>query len=185
LLTVRATGATLLGQIFAENAMPTTIREMRPKDARAFLEVHHAAAHGIAGQDYPSAVIEAWAPLPITDRHVERVLSNPDHEYRVIAEINGLIAGIGALVLKNAELCACYVAPNASRKGVGSLIMREIERAARQHGVKTLDLDATITAESFYESLGYSVRERGEHVLQGGQLMACVKMYKVLVSRES
>jgi hypothetical protein len=36
---VRAIGATLLGQIFAESAMPITIREMRPEDARAFLEV--------------------------------------------------------------------------------------------------------------------------------------------------
>jgi putative acetyltransferase len=159
--------------------MSIIIREMRPEDSRAFLEVHHAAARGIAGQDYPPAVIEAWAPMPITDKHVEGVLLNPDGEYRVVAKINGLVVGIGALVLKNAELRACYVAPSASRQGVGSLIVQKIEHVAREHGLKTLDLDATVTAEAFYAAHGYGVRERGEHVLRG-QRMACVKMHKVI-----
>jgi putative acetyltransferase len=39
------------------------IREMRSEDARAFLDVHHAAVRGIAAKDYPLAVIEAWAPM--------------------------------------------------------------------------------------------------------------------------
>ena len=159
--------------------MSVTIREMLPKDAKTFLEVHHAAARGIAGKDYPSAVIEAWAPMPITDKHVEGVLSNPDKEYRMVAEINGRVVGIGAVVLANAELRACYVAPDASRQGVGSLLVQEIERVSRAHGLKMLDLDATVTAERFDISLGYCVRERGEHVLRG-QCMACVKMHKVL-----
>ena len=152
---------------------------MLPKDAKAFLEVHHAAARGIAGKDYSSAVIEAWAPMPITDKHVAGVLSNPDKEYRMVAEINGRVVGIGAVVLANAELRACYVAPEASRQGVGSLLVQEIEHVSRAHGLKMLDLDATVTAEPFYIALGYSVRERSEHVLRG-QRMACVKMHKVL-----
>lgn len=159
--------------------MSVIIREMRPEDARAFLEVHHAAARGIAGKDYPSAVIDAWAPMPITDKHVEGVLLNPDGEYRVIAEIDGLVVGIGAVVLDSAELRACYVAPIASRRGIGSLLVQEIERVSRAHGLRTLDLDATVTAEPFYAAHGYRVRERGEHVVRG-QRMACVKMHKVL-----
>ncbi len=153
---------------------------MRPEDARTFLEVHHAAVHGIARKDYSSSVIEAWAPLPITEKHVEKFLTNPDCEYRLVAEIDGIVVGIGALVVKTAELRACYVAPNASRKGVGSLLVKEIEHTARERGLATLELDATVTAEAFYAALGYSVREYGEHVLRG-QRMACVKMYKKLV----
>ena len=163
--------------------MSVVIREMRREDAKVFLEVHHAAARGIAGKDYPLAVIEAWAPLPITDRYIERVISNPDDEYRLIAERDALIVGIGSLVPKMAELRACYVAPNSSRRGVGSLLVREIELIAQKHGLKTLSLDATITAEPFYAALGYSVWERGEHVLADGQRMACVRMRKSLAPR--
>jgi putative acetyltransferase len=68
---------------------------MRPEDARAFLEVHHAAVHEIAARDYPSTVIEAWAPLPLTEDAIKPVRLNPDGEYRLIAEIDVRIVGIG------------------------------------------------------------------------------------------
>jgi len=46
---------------------------MRSGEARRFLEIHHDAVRGIAAKDYPAAVIDAWAPLPITDQAVERL----------------------------------------------------------------------------------------------------------------
>jgi putative acetyltransferase len=81
---------------------------MRSEDARAFLEVHHKAVRELAADSYPSDVIEAWAPLPITERHVQFVCSNADQEFRLIAELNGEIVGIGCLVPQNHELRACY-----------------------------------------------------------------------------
>src|SRR5277367_1160066 len=95
------------------------IREIRPEDARAFLEVHHAAVRGLASKDYSSEVIEAWAPMPISPQHVEGVQSNLEGEYRLVAEIDRL-AGISCIVAQKNELRACYVAPSASRRGVGS-----------------------------------------------------------------
>jgi putative acetyltransferase len=157
-----------------------TVRPMRTDDARAFLEVHHAAVRGIAAADYPPPVIEAWAPLPITDRTVDGFLANPDQEIRLVAEIDGAIVGVGALVPGKTELRACYVAPGAARRCVGSALVREIERIARQQGLAFLELDSSVTAEPFYAALAYEARERGEHVLGSGQPMACVKMRKDL-----
>lgn len=156
------------------------IREMRPKDAQAFLEVHHAAVRGIAVKDYPLAVIEAWAPMPVTEDAIEWVRANPDKEFRLIAEIAGRVVGIGAAVFESVELRACYVAPDAGRKGVGSALVKKIEHAAREQGAPRLELDSSLTAESFYRTIGYEVVERGEHVLGNGQRMACVKMRKEL-----
>jgi GNAT superfamily N-acetyltransferase len=101
-----------------------TIREMRSEDAHAFLEVHHAAVRSLANKDYTSEVIEAWAPMPITAQHVEVVRKNLEGEYRLLAEIDGLLVGIGCMVAEKSELRACYVTPLASRKGVGSAILR-------------------------------------------------------------
>jgi GNAT superfamily N-acetyltransferase len=159
---------------------PVVVREMRPEDARAFLEVHHAAVRGIAAKDYPPAVIEAWAPMPVTKDAIGLVRANSDREFRLIAEIGGRVVGIGAAVFENLELRACYVAPAASRKGVGSALVKEIERAAREQRVPRLDLDSSVTAECFYRTVGYEVVERGEHFLGNGQRMACVKMRKEL-----
>ncbi len=158
------------------------IREMRPEDARAFLEVHHAAVRGLANKDYSSEAIEAWAPIPITTQHVEAVQSNPDGEYRLVAEIDGRLVGIGCIVAEKNELRACYVAPSASRRGVGSALLREIELAAREQGSTYLEAESSVTAEPFYRSNGYLARERSEHVLRNGQRMACIKMRKIFAS---
>jgi putative acetyltransferase len=169
------------------SAMPNRllIREMRPEDARAFLEVHHAAVRGLANKDYSSEVIEAWAPMPITTQHVEAVQTNPDSEYRLVAEIDGWLVGIGCIVAEKNEMRACYVTPSASRRGVGSALLREIERAAREQRSAYLEAESSLTAEPFYSSNGYQVRERAEHVLHNGQRMACIKMRKAIVLQNS
>ena len=160
--------------------MSLTVREMRAADARAFLEVHHAAVRGIAAKDYPPDVIEAWAPLPLTRRLIAGVRANRDGEYRLIAEIDGLVVGIAALVAGNNELRACYVAPQACRKGVGSALMREIERAAREQGAAFLETDSSLTAAPFYAGRGYQILGYGEHILPNGRRMSCAKMRKDL-----
>jgi putative acetyltransferase len=157
------------------------VREMLSTDARAFLEVHHAAVRGTAVADYPIAVIEAWAPIPVTGEAADGVCANRDNEYRLIAEVDGQVVGIGALVFESSELRACYVAPGAGRRGVGSALVHEIERAARERGLSMLELDSSITAEGFYRKQGYEARERTEHILGNGQRMACVKMRKSLL----
>jgi putative acetyltransferase len=135
---------------------------------------------GIAAKDYALDVIEAWAPLPLTSRLIAGVRTNPDSEYRLIAEIDGRIVGIAALVAGNNELRACYVAPEASGKGVGSALIREIERAALKQGVAFLEADSSLTAAPFYAGRGYQILGYGEHVLPNGQIMTCVKMRKDL-----
>jgi putative acetyltransferase len=153
------------------------IREIRPEDARAFLEVHHAAVRGLASKDYSSEVIEAWAPMPISPQHVEGVQSNLEGEYRLVAEIDGRLVGISCIVAQKNELRACYVTPSA--------LLREIERAAREQGMTYLEAESSLTAERFYSSSGYLIRERGEHVLWNGQRMASIKMRKTIALQNS
>lgn len=156
------------------------VRMMRDDDARAFLEIHHAAIRAFAVDDYPPEVIEDWAPLPIRDETVAAVIRNPSGETRLIAELNGKIVGLGALMTERSELVACYVAPGAERSGVGTAIVRKLEEIARSAGCSGLVLNASLTAEPFYAALGYRKRERSEHRLRSGAAMACVVMEKEL-----
>ena len=146
---------------------------------RAYIDIHHRSVRGLASGHYGAAVIDAWArPLSADDlRDLER---NDDGEIRLIAELDGAAVGMGALVVADSELRACYVVPEAARMGVGSAIVREIERIAKAEGLTGLTLQASVNAEPFYSALGYQVVERGEHVLRGGQRMAAVKMTKRL-----
>lgn len=107
-----------------------SVRPMRSEEARRFLEIHHESVRGLAAKDYPPTVIDRWAALPITDDAIARFLSNPDDEIRLMAEIAGQPAGVGALVLSNSELRSCYVLPNAARRGIGTALVMEIEKIA-------------------------------------------------------
>jgi putative acetyltransferase len=153
---------------------------MRTDDALAFLKVHHAAVRGLAVKDYAAHVIDDWAPIPIRKADVQRFLENLDSEIRLVAERDGAIVGVGALVLGSCELRACYVDPAAIRQGVGSAIVSRIECIARDHGLAHLNLDSSVTAEPFYSALGYIVRERDEHIRASGVRMPCVRMHKAL-----
>ncbi|HEX4742159.1 MAG TPA: GNAT family N-acetyltransferase [Caulobacteraceae bacterium] len=138
-----------------------------------------AAIRGIAVADYPAEVIEAWARL-VTEDDVERVLANRDGAVRLVAEIEGKIVGLGAIVPGNCELRACYVAPGAARQGVGTAIVRALEQIACEHRLAFLELDSSLTAEPFYRSLGYVSQGRIAHRLASGQQMASIKMRKEL-----
>jgi putative acetyltransferase len=103
-----------------------------------------------------------------------------DSEIRLVASLDDAPGGIGALVLREWELRACYVSPGTARKGVGSALVREIERIATEHGLTHLRLSSSLTAEPFYAALGYQTVARRDHVLRTGVRMAAVQMQKAL-----
>lgn len=159
--------------------MSLAVRAMEPADARSFLEIQAAAVRGLAAKDYPRSVIEAWA-ASTTDQMMKRFLANSDQEIRLIAEIDGHGVGIGAIVVAACELRACYVAPHAARRGVGTAVVAEIERIAREQRLDHLHLEASINAEPFYAALGYRVESRHDFFLRSGLPMAAVQMRKPL-----
>lgn len=152
---------------------------MRPDEGRTYLEIQNRAVRGLATGHYAPDVIEGWIFAP-TDDNLRDLMVNADDEIRLIAEVDGTPAGMGALVVAGAELRACYVDPGAARRGCGSAIVREIERLAREYGLTRLQLAASLNAEPFYISLGYHVRERSEVMLPNGQRMPAVWMWKDL-----
>jgi putative acetyltransferase len=152
---------------------------MQPGEERVFLEIHGRSVRGLASQAYPQAVIDAWAP-GTSDAHIRNFQSNVDQEIRLLAEMDGEPVGLGALVLANNELRACYVVPEAARKGVGTALVVEMERIARERGLEELELTASVNAEPFYAALGYQAAERTQHHLRFGIPMDAVKMTKQL-----
>jgi putative acetyltransferase len=159
--------------------MAITVRPMHLDEGLAYLEIVNSAIRGLAAGHYAEDIIEGWI-VPPTEENLRDILLNPDGEIRLIAELDGAIAGIGALVLSGSELRACYVAPEAARRGCGSALVHEIERIARDHRLTRLQLAASLNAEPFYAAHGYRVRERCVVVLRNGHRMPAVRMWKDL-----
>lgn len=159
--------------------MPITVRRLRRDEGRVYLEIVNSAIVGLAVSHYPPAAIEGWV-VPINNETLTDLARNDDHEIRLIAELDGTPVAIGALILEQSELRACYVSPKAARRGWGSALVREIERLARENGLTRLELAGSLNAESFYAACGYQVRERSEVILRNGHRMAAVWMEKDL-----
>jgi putative acetyltransferase len=156
------------------------IRPAKSADARGILESHYSAVHVTAEKDYPLVVRWAWA-APVTPERIDQYSRNAlPNETTVVADVDGRIAGFGVIIESNNELRAVYVSAEFANQGIGSSILRALERLAKQKGCRELHMDSSLTAAPFYLHHGYDELERAEHTLSSGAKMACVRMRKVL-----
>jgi len=167
--------------------MDTNVRLAKalPEDAEAILMVHRAAIRGTAAAFYEPAIIEAWAPLPLRSDHIDALAQRIEsgEEEAIVARDRRTIIGFGSFVPSSRELRAVYVLPGHGRRGIGGAILDALEIRARKYGLAELVMDATLNAEVFYQRHGFTVERNGEHILRGGQRMACIRMRKRLAPR--
>ena len=157
--------------------MDLILRALRPGEEREYLGIVNSAIRGLATKHYPAEAIAGWL-VPETKDTIRDLTLNSDNEIRLVAELDGVPVGIGALVVQNAELRACYVRPEAARRGCGRALVAEIERIAAEQDLTRLQVASSLNAEAFYAALGYGVRERSEVVLRNGHRLAAVWMEK-------
>jgi len=97
----------------------------------------------------------------------EAVLAAPDHDL-IVAEVDGAVVGYAHLMVYPdlthgalaGELLGLIVRRDIRRQGIGSALMREIVRLARERGVAELHICTepdNEVAKRFYESAGAKV----------------------------
>jgi putative acetyltransferase len=154
------------------------VRFAKEKDAKGILKSQFSAIHGTASKDYPLEVLSDWA-APVTQERIQvYVVQSLPRETTLVAEIDGEIAGFGAIVESANELRAVYVSSKFGGLGVGTKLLSELEKIAKEKGCAELQLISSLTAEPFYKHHGYKETGRGQHTLRSGRKMACVKMRK-------
>jgi putative acetyltransferase len=156
------------------------VRFAKSEDARGILEAHYSAVHETAAKDYPLEIRRRWS-TPVTLKRIDEYLRNAlPNETTVVADVDGKIAGFGVIIESNNELRAVYVAAEFGNQGVGSALLRELERLAKERGCRELHMDSSLTAAPFYLHHGYEELGRADHTLSSGHTMAGVRMRKVL-----
>jgi putative acetyltransferase len=153
-----------------------TVRRAGEEDCEGIWRVHTRAIRGIANSYYTPEEIESWASPRQPEHYVEPVRNKEFY----VAEEDGDVIGFGALDHKQKEIEAVYVSPEAARRGVGKAILRRLEERARELGIESLKMDASLNAVPFYKSAGYESQKETTHRLASGVEIGCVLMTKEL-----
>ena len=129
----------------------TRIREYQDADRSQVTDLWHQIFPGSTGHNDPEAAID-------------RKTAHSDGLFFVAVDNDVVIGTImGGYDGHRGWIYSVAVSPNAQRRGIGTALMKHVERALADRGCPKVNLQVRADNEAvvaFYESLGYLVEER-------------------------
>lgn len=80
-----------------------------------------------------------------------------------------------------AKVRAFFVHPAWARRGIGTLILEECERAAKAHGFTQLELMATLPGEKLYRTYGFAASASIQHDMGKDGMITFIPMKKAIL----
>lgn len=156
--------------------MSFIIRRAIHSDAEGIIQVHVRSIREICGKDYTPAQIEAWAGRKFKPELWAQAI---DRDYIWVVDDESKVIGFGHLAVMDENSCevlGLYFVPPAIGHGLGKEMFREFKKIGVQNNLKTMRLHSTITAKSFYESLGFLQSGSDTTVDMRGVAIPCYPM---------
>ncbi len=125
-------------------------------------------------EGYPREAIEFFK-----DYHSkEHILNDAATGYTVVAECDSEVLGTGTL--SGINIRRVFVSPPHQHRGIGKLLVQELERKASFEKLATIDLEASLVSRQFWESLGFVVQREDYIPVRNSQKLCYYKMVKTL-----
>lgn len=129
------------------------IRTYRKRDIAKISRLYYDTIHRVNCLDYTHEQIEAWAPsVPSDDFWQERF----NRYFVYVAEHDAQIVGFTELGTTGHIDCF-FVHHEWQRRGVGTLLMKRVERTAAVKRIPRLFAEVSVTARPFFLGLGFCV----------------------------
>jgi putative acetyltransferase len=151
------------------------MRPFLPADVPVLAEIFRASVADLTGDDYTEAQQVAWAASLDDDVAFAKRLGQ---QLTLIATLEGSPVGFASLVGED-KIDLLYVHPAAAGQGVGAMLVDALEKIAGNRGTAKLTVDASDTAERFFQKRGYVAQQRNT-VSVGGEWLANTTMLKQL-----
>lgn len=129
------------------------IRKMQRSEIVSVTRIHRNTIRKVNAKDYSAKAIDAWAGR----KSAKGLRAKFDTEQRFVAIIDDQIVGFMNITIDSKELMALYVRQGFVGRGVGSSLFTKAEEIIRASGAKSMTVESTITARSFYERHGLRV----------------------------
>lgn len=160
--------------------MNFSIRRAEYKDAEGIIHAHVASIRNVCAKDYTPEQIEAWAGRKFRP---ELWCQTMDRDFVWVIEHQEKILGFGHLALMSedtAEVMGLYFIPPAIGKGLGKALFSEMLKTCRDNNLKKITLHATVTAKSFYVTLGFYQSGSDDTVEMRGVAIPCFPMELII-----
>ena len=138
------------------------IRRSRAGEEAELWLVCRDATRMINRRDYTPEQVRRWAPgLPEPGWNERLAQTNP-----LVAEQDGKIVGSVELEA-NGHIDYFYCHYRWQRRGVGRKLYQAVENEAARTGIDLLFAEASVTARTFFESLGFEVKVEANNLVCG------------------
>jgi len=148
----------------ADDPTPVTVRDYRPEDAEATLQIFVDAITRTAAADYTPEQVQAWARPG--QRSVPAWHEAMQARGSVVACVGTHVAGFSD-VSDTGYVDMMFTSPRFARRGVASALIRHVEQRARERGLERLHADVSVTARPFFAKHGFVVLAEQHPVTQG------------------
>ncbi|NUU61247.1 GNAT family N-acetyltransferase [Paenibacillus agri] len=125
------------------------IREFTKEDSQKISTIIRDNLAHVNSKDYPEKIITNMYSIFTP----EYLVSLSERRKVFVAVMNNTI--IGTISLDRDTIYTLFVDKDHHHLGIGRILINFIEGVARNTGITSLKLPSSITAQSFYEKLGY------------------------------
>ena len=151
------------------------LRPFLPTDTPILAAIFVAAIQELTGDDYSEAQQEAWAATAEDEAQFGKRLAG---QLTLVATLQNSPVGFASLKGPD-HIDLLYVHPGGARQGIATLLVDALEKLAGARGATNLMVDASDTAEVFFQKRGYVGMQRNT-VTVNGEWLANTTMQKTL-----
>jgi GNAT superfamily N-acetyltransferase len=158
--------------------MNTAIEVFDNKDIDELYQFIVATIHTSYTGYYPKEAIAHFIDYANTADILQDAASN----YVIVIKDKNSIVATGSLVYSHIK--RVFVKPEYQGKGLGKLIMADLESKAKANNLKLVELHSSLVAKRFYDSLNYKLLKIGKVKVDNGELLYFQRMAKSLAPDE-
>lgn len=155
------------------------IRKASKVDKENISRLHVASIKKLCCNHYTIEELNTWTNV-LTPSVYDQALK--EKVFLVAYDSQQDLLGLGILDIENAEVSAIYINPDAAGKGIGTRLLYELEKTARNSKIYRITVHSTLNAKSFYTNHGYIDQGLTFHSLPNGSKLKCVRMIKDLLT---
>lgn len=171
------------------------IRNAIETDVENIYRIHTEAIRKKCSTRYGAEDVTAWVVRLEKAKYLPFIAANEI----IVAEISqndreqpGKVVGFGHLIADTGadskessggatmQIRGLFADPDCGVKGVGTALVKELEKRARECGAERINVNSSLNAVEFYKKCGFVALDMTTHQISENSCLQCQKMIKKL-----